>query len=85
MRAGEVIGVRVSSEKVTVAVYGDGWESSIELCRSDRAACVRPGDHLWTQSENAMWSSHDLGLNDVPLPIHQTMWDESHPCCDKSN
>lgn len=83
MRAGEAIGVRVSSEKVTVAVYGDGVESSIELCRSDKAACIRPGDHVWTQSGNAMWSSQDLGLKDEQLPIHRTMWDDSHPCCSK--
>lgn len=83
MKSGYVTGVAIRSDHVSIVMTSnEAPESEIRVCISDKSKAVRPGDHIWTQSGLAMWTSIDLKVEDVQLKIHRTMFDGKHPCCD---
>ncbi len=86
MKSGYVLGVMIKKDHVSAVAHctddPDFREQIIRVCLNEKSKAIRPGDHLWTQSGFAMWSSADLGVGDVKLTLHRTMWDGKHPCCD---
>lgn len=85
MKSGYVIGVMHKRDHVSVVVHCDDdpcfREMIIRICISDKAKAIRAGDHVWTQSNWAVWSSSELGVSDVKLNLHRTLWNGDHPCC----
>ena len=84
MRSGNVVGVMQRPDAIRLTLehkeYSMTVQQTVDLCPSTKAKAIREGDHVWTQSGWAMWSSPDLGVEDVQLKIHRTSWDGSHQC-----
>lgn len=81
MISGYVSGVIVKPDCVRVVLHDGERKATVDLCLLGKSQAIRPGDHVWTQSRWAMWSSKDLGVEDQRIPQHYTKFDGSHPCC----
>lgn len=85
MKDGHVFGVVIKPNHVLVVVQRDNdpdyREQVIRLCLSNESKAIRVGDFLWTQSDSAYWSSENYKIKDVKLPLHRTLWNGKHPCC----
>lgn len=83
MTAGEVVGVvqRPHETLINVDCTECGADHAISVCSTDQSRCVRPGDFVWTQGMTVYWSSKELGIEDVSLNRHRTLFDGTHPCC----
>lgn len=71
MVGGIVVGVQHRPENVRLLVQGTGHDQHIEVTRlvhsTTKALAVRPGDVVWWQGELVLWSSDDLGVEDIHL------------------
>jgi hypothetical protein len=84
MVAGNVVGVVHNPMYILLNLESDKQQHTLKLCRSERSLAIRPNDFVWTQARIALWSSKDLGIEDVQLAIHIEYWDGSYKCCGKN-
>ncbi len=85
MRFGKVVGVKQRPDRIDVLILDEedgNSEAIVSLCNTAVARSIRPRDTVWASDERefAHWSSNNLGVHDIQVPLHKTRWDGSHSC-----